>query len=605
MSTPISSSAGRRPLLDTPSRQVAGAALAIAAAILVLFALAQWQSYERTLARAERDTRNAALLLAEHAARTFDGIEDTLRAVGRLRGDVVRGIYRSQASIHIHLKTLQGGSPILREVGWFDAYGERVATSRQLDPPRISVAEDELFLALRDSRTRDLHVSAPVLAANGAAWEIGVSLRLENLDGSFAGVAAGTIDPEEFAKLYRALDLGPGMSATLLRRDGVVLAHAPDASGVLGRSVAGTALFHEHLARAPSGTYHGGDVFERTAQIASYASIPGSDAGFVISVGVSRAHALAEFWPSLSLHGSAAALVLFMLFIGTRQLVVGLRRRERLQADLARATAAADAARVEAERANCAKSAFLAHMSHELRTPLNAIMGFGQMLELDYPGTLTPGQKEYAGHIVNSGQHLLELVNEVLDLAGVESGRLMLNVESLAAGDVFAAVADIVTPVAAKAGVTLRFERAAEAPLVRADALRLRQSLINLVSNAVKYNERGGAVTVRVRKRSDSRIRFIVSDTGKGIAPERRADLFEPFRRLGAEYTAVEGTGLGLALTKRLVEAMGGSVGFVSELGRGSSFWIDLPADSSPAAPTRADAGRTLPTDAPPIRISA
>jgi CheY-like chemotaxis protein len=259
-------------------------------------------------------------------------------------------------------------------------------------------------------------------------------------------------------------------------------------------------------------------------------------------------------------------------------------RRERLQAELAEATAIAKAARAEAETANRAKSDFLARMSHELRTPLNAVIGFAQMLELDPSQTLTDKQREYGRYILRGGEHLLKLVNEVLDLAGVEAGRLSMSIERVFVVEALAGIDEIMRPVADKAGVTFAVASSAGLPDVRADSLRLRQVLINLVANAIKYNRQGGAVTVSAMPRVDGRMRFVVSDTGHGIPAGRQTDLFEPFHRLGAEYTAVEGTGLGLALAKRLVEAMHGTIGFSSEPGRGSTFWIELPVETAPAA---------------------
>lgn len=572
--------AGLTGLLHTPSRQVAGITGAIAAAMLAVFLHGQWQAYESALARAERDTHNAAFLLAEHAAQTFDGIKETLRAVARLRNDVAKGIYRSQASIHIHLKTLHGGSAILREVGWFDAYGQRVASSRQLDPTPLSIAQQPSFLAARAEAGEHLRITAPGQMARRGDGLITLSLRLEDLNGAFAGVASGTVDPEEFAKVYRSIEMGPGAVAALIHRDGSVLVHAPEGDGVVGGTIAASALLKEHVPRAATGTYHAPSPFDGAAQIASYATIP--EFGLVMKVALDRRQALAAFRHELTISSATVASLLAVLLAGSHLLIVGLRRRERLQVELAAATATANEARIEAERANSAKSAFLAHMSHELRTPLNAVIGFGQILELDFSATLTADQKEYAGHIVGSGLHLLELVNDVLDLAGVESGRLTLAPEPLVAREVLAAVSDIMGPVAAKAAVTLETTETEPSPALQADSTRLRQALINLVSNAVKYNKPGGKVVLAAQARPGQRVRFAVQDTGKGIEPHRQADLFEPFRRLGAEYTSVEGTGLGLALTKRLVEAMGGAIGFTSEPGSGSRFWIELPA--GPAA---------------------
>jgi PAS domain S-box-containing protein len=228
----------------------------------------------------------------------------------------------------------------------------------------------------------------------------------------------------------------------------------------------------------------------------------------------------------------------------------------------------------EAARASREKSEFLSRMSHELRTPLNAVLGFAQLLEME---SLPPEQREGVDQILNGGRHLLELINEVLDIARIEAGRLAISLEPVPLGEVVQETLDLITPLAAKANVTLH----AEAALLPqrsalADRQRLKQVLLNLLSNAVKYNRPGGSVTLASEDAPEGRFRITVSDTGLGIPPEKMERLFIPFERLGAEQTGVEGSGLGLALSKRLVEAMGGILGADSTEGKGSTFWVEV-----------------------------
>ncbi len=239
------------------------------------------------------------------------------------------------------------------------------------------------------------------------------------------------------------------------------------------------------------------------------------------------------------------------------------------------------AAKEEAERANNAKSEFLSRMSHELRTPLNAILGFGQLLQMQ---SLPPAQHERVGHIVNAGRHLLDLINEVLDIARIEAGRVELSLEPVRVADALTETLDLIRPLAHERGVTLD-ALPADHPLrdghVMADRQRFKQVLLNLFSNAVKYNRQGGAVRIAFEHGEAGSLRVSVSDTGVGIAPENLSRLFVAFDRLGAEHSTVQGTGLGLALSKRLIEAMGGFVGVESKPNEGTRFWIDLPrADS-------------------------
>jgi PAS domain S-box-containing protein len=221
-----------------------------------------------------------------------------------------------------------------------------------------------------------------------------------------------------------------------------------------------------------------------------------------------------------------------------------------------------------------AKSEFLSRMSHELRTPLNAILGFAQLLELD---ELPPDQASSVDQIQVAGKHLLALINEVLDISRIEAGRLTLSTEPVDVGSVLDEVATLLVPVAESATIAMSVDGgSARALYVQADRQRLLQVLLNLGSNAVKYNSRGGSVAFLTRTTEGGRIRFEVSDTGPGIAYEQQDKLFLPFSRLGAERSGVEGTGVGLALSKQLVEVMGGSIGVESTPGRGSTFWVEL-----------------------------
>ena len=252
-----------------------------------------------------------------------------------------------------------------------------------------------------------------------------------------------------------------------------------------------------------------------------------------------------------------------------------MRLNEELEVRVHDRTLQLETAMLEASKANQAKSAFLSSMSHELRTPLNAILGFAQILTSDsLPSTLAQ-KKEFASHILKSGRHLLTLINEILDLAKVESGTVALSIEPVALSDVLAECKNMIAPLAEQRNVRVLYpDRCTD--VVKADRTRLKQTLLNLLSNAVKYNREQGAVVLDCSDSDQGRLRISVQDTGLGLSPEQIEALFQPFNRLGQEAGSIEGTGIGLVVTKRLVELMGGAIGVSSTAGVGSVFWIEL-----------------------------
>lgn len=240
-------------------------------------------------------------------------------------------------------------------------------------------------------------------------------------------------------------------------------------------------------------------------------------------------------------------------------------------------------AKAIAEKANLAKSDFLSSMSHELRSPLNAILGFAQLMESDVPGP-TPAHKASIDQILHAGWFLLELINDILDLAVIESGRLSLSLEAISLAEVMIECQAMIEPQAQKRGISMVFPKFERPCFIKADRTRLKQVLINLLSNAIKYNRTSGTVVVKCDVTTPSRLRISVKDTGDGLTPELLAQLFQAFNRLGKETTGEEGTGIGLVVSKRLVELMEGSIGAESTVGAGSVFWIEFGSDIDPHA---------------------
>src|SRR6266513_1049840 len=255
--------------------------------------------------------------------------------------------------------------------------------------------------------------------------------------------------------------------------------------------------------------------------------------------------------------------------------------RKRLDQVLQEKNVELESARSVAEKANLAKSEFLSSMSHELRSPLNAILGFAQLMESDSPPA-TPAQKESIAQILQAGWHLLKLINEILDLAKVESGQLSMSREPVSLAEVMLECQAMIEPQAQQRGIQMTFPQFDTPYFVQADRTRVKQVLINLLSNAIKYNREQGTVVVGCTASTPERIRISVRDTGAGLPPEKLAQLFQPFNRLGQEAGGEEGTGIGLVVAKRLVELMEGVIGVESTVGVGSVFWFELISVAEP-----------------------
>ncbi|MGV7220933.1 MAG: ATP-binding response regulator [Nitrospinales bacterium] len=232
----------------------------------------------------------------------------------------------------------------------------------------------------------------------------------------------------------------------------------------------------------------------------------------------------------------------------------------------------------KAEKTSSSKSEFLARMSHELRTPMNAILGFTQLLKMDPQNPLTQYQQENLDMVLSAGRHLLELINETLDLSKIEAGKLTLNLETI---DIIPIVQDVISisqPIAEQNDVSIKYkESLGENYFVEVDKLRFKQIVLNLISNAIKYNKPNGTVIVSIERHNDDLIRLGVKDTGRGIPKGKEKILFKPFERFDVNSKQIEGTGIGLTIAKQLIEAMKGTIGFESAFNGGSYFYIDIP----------------------------
>jgi PAS domain S-box-containing protein len=267
--------------------------------------------------------------------------------------------------------------------------------------------------------------------------------------------------------------------------------------------------------------------------------------------------------------------------------------RKRFERTLQENNSELERARAAAEKASLAKSDFLSSMSHELRSPLNAILGFAQLMNSESPPP-TPSQTTSIDQILHAGWYLLELINEILDLAQIESGKLALSLEPTSLAEVMSECQAMIEPQAQKRGIAMTYPSFDTQCFVNADRTRVKQVLINLLSNAIKYNQPNGSVVVDCARSGPKRVRITVRDSGAGLPPDMVMQLFQPFNRLGRESGAEEGTGIGLVMSKRLVEMMGGLIGVESTVGSGSLFWFELNSAAAPCLTSGETGPRTI-----------
>jgi len=626
---------------------------------------------ERTQARADAvaETRRLASLAAASQEQLFVATRDVLVALAAMPA-IGRA---SDGECSAFLARLLPAYPGYANLGVADPAG-RVVCSALPTPGPVSIADRRYFR--RAVETRDFALGEFQVGRIVGEPTLNAGYPLLDASGTLRGVVYAAIRLSTLSQIAAGSELPPGATITITDRNWTVLARYPDPAAWVGRQLPETPLI-----RAMQ-DFGGGSIeaagIDGVTRVYAFRTlaVPGTDP-IHLSVGFQSAalYAAADQGFAIGLLGLGLALALGALiaWLGARALVLdpirslvaaterlaagdlaartGLagaggeigrlarsfdemaasveERVEERTAELSRALAELEAARATAEdarriaeearaaadAANRAKSDFLSRVSHELRTPLNAIIGFAQLLRAD---DLDPDQRESTSQIERAGRHLLRLIDDLIDIGRIESNRLPVSPEPVGVRGMIEDAAGLIAPLAAERGLTVTLPDLPPEQHVLADRQRLKQVLLNLLSNAVKYNRPGGAIRVTVEPAGADRLRITVADEGPGLTPPQAARLFAPFDRLGAEASGVEGTGLGLALSKALAEQMGGRLGVDSAPGAGSAFWIELPvaaadertiderttAEGTTAEGTTAGAGERT-TDEQPARADS
>jgi signal transduction histidine kinase len=552
-----------------PGSSIRWLRLLLVASVVVpvfLFCGAAWENRLQVIHEAELSTRKTVAGLHEHAEKVFETQELVLVQIERrLRGMSWDEIAHSEA-LHRELQEIERRFPQIFAIWLSDPAGVTRAGSRLFPMPPSPAGDREYFLAHKDADI-GVFVGRPIVSRLLKTANIPVSLRRNASDGGFDGVILLSMDPAYFTEFYGSFIDDLDAVVSLTRSDGEYLVHNPPRPLPAPPLASDTELMTRSRL-ADEGVFWGRSSADGRLRIAAFKKL--NRYPVVVFFAVRADAVMARWYNNLVVYGLFAAPAMLGLMLLA---YLALRRARAEQV----AFAAMRLAQETAERANRAKSVFLANMSHELRTPLNAVIGFSEMIEREMLGPVgVPAYRGFATDIREAGKHLLTIINDVLDIARAENETIPLSLADIDAGAVIEQAERLVAGQAASAGITLTADTGRGTRL-RSDETRLRQILVNLMSNAIKFTPAGGVVNVSAR-RDSAAIRIAVSDTGIGIAEADLPIALTPFGQVDSTLARkYDGAGIGLPLAKRFAEALGGSLDIASVVGEGTTVTVSLP----------------------------
>ncbi|MBV8534415.1 MAG: hypothetical protein JO128_02410 [Alphaproteobacteria bacterium] len=531
------------------------------------------QEYDRLVAAVLDRSRTRTIILREFADATFSSAALALRQLDTQSGPSGIALPRDPALVREILARTAHILPFLYGLAIIDKNGNRVLTTHAPPGPDENVADRDYFDWQRNHASLDLHVSAPLIARINHRPTIPISMRISDAAGGFDGMVLAGVKPTYLEAFMGSLDADHTFIALA---DGTVIAGQPPPGLQVDQALA--EAWRASPARSSVMRFGGG---AEAGGHAAVDSLPG-----VVYVGLDMGKEMAP-WRRETLHRLAGAAVYSgLIALLTWAIIAVTRRDQRTAAELRTARDEAQDARRLAEEADRNKSLFLAHTSHELRTPLNAIIGFSEVLAKEVFGPLEQRYREYSRDIHHSGQHLLSVVNNILDLAKVSAGQWDLAREQFALADLLDDIGRLAAPEAALRMVELKRVLPPDLNPLYTDRRVLRQVLLNLINNGIKFTPAGGTVGVVASVDSEGRLAIAVLDTGIGIEPAELDKVVEPFSNV-SDFIARKpgGTGLGLPLCRAFVKLLGGELTITSEVGEGTSVTVKLPPEILKAGP--------------------
>ncbi len=556
--------------------------LALIALLAVIWAAAYASAkYEeqRVLGALFGRSDQLAKFFENHVSASFRYADDYIRSVRRA--------FKEKGSIDAVRRLLTDVPPnpsVISHITIMDANGipQFIGNGREEKKPKPGVGgRDRPYFTNQQKSERDsVFISPARKGRNTGLVTVRLVRRLTDENGEFAGVIFAAVNAEQLMGFYEASRTGPNSTATLVGLDHRIRVRiSQDGLVKSGASVAKSNLWNE-LRQNSVGSYRQTSIIDQVPRYWSYRKVSGFPIVAVIGSAIPDA-LTSNSWIKNSIYlvaGLVSIIGAILVYLSWRAV-----RMTRLETEILERKAnevALGQAIKAAEAASHAKSEFLASMSHELRTPLNAISGFAQLLQYNSRNPVSDKQDDHIAAILDASDHLLELVNDILDLNAIEADKIEFNIENVSVPETISESIALTQPLAdeRKIRIAKRIKSDDQLVSVSVDRLRLRQILINLLSNAVKYNKIGGSVTVDGWETADGTFHIAVTDSGRGIDQKDHPAVFEMFNRFGVDSTRTrEGTGIGLFVSKLLVDRLGGRIGFESTVGIGSTFWIELP----------------------------